>query len=47
MKIELVYLSGGLEAQSDLTSREDHKKVFTKIDCFGFVVLVDSDSKAL
>ena len=47
MKIELGYLSGGLGAQTNLPSLEDHKKVFTEIDCFGFVVLVDRDSKAL
>ena len=47
MKIELGYLSGGLGAQTNLLSLEDHKKVFTTIDCFGFVVLVDRDSKAL
>ena len=40
MEIDMGYLSGGLEAQTNLPSLEDHKKVFTEIDCFVFVVLV-------
>ena len=37
MEKDLGCLSGGLEAQSDLTSCEDNTKLFTKIDCFGFL----------